>query len=875
MNLLNKLTKKNLKLNKKRTIVTVIGIILSVALITALANLVVSFRLSLVASQIKNEGNYHMMIRGVSQDYLDKIRMNRSIDDIYKVSPIGYSLLRESKNQDKPYIFITAFDYDALNNLGLNLVEGRFPKTSNEIVIPKHLKTNGRVVYDIGETIKLNIGERISNGEVLTQEDSYLYEMEEFKGSEEKEYKIVGVVERPTYRTEPYSAPGYTFITCLDKKSDKYDIYLKYTKKGLKNHISVSAGILGVDPDLFEHNYYLNNLEYYSEAEADEFMNQLSKYPYTFKFNTNLINLEGMSIKDNTIQVIYTVAAIVAVIIMVTSIYCIKNSFNISITEKTKQYGMLASIGATRKQIKHNVLYEAFILGAVGIPLGILCGSLASFILIQVSSYLLKDAMRMPLVFSMSFTSMLVAVILGSITIYFSARKSARKAAKISPIAAIRNNDDVKISSKKIKAPKIIKKLFGIGGEVSYKNLKRNRKKYRTTVISIVVCVAAFIGLSSFVNLTFKFVKVQYGEQRYNLSANIVSDDKEMKDIEDDILELDNIKRIAFYRSSLFEFNNPIFSKEYIKRNKVNEHPDDYKTYTTEIMSLGDKEYRKYVKSLNLNYEEVKDKAIIINNTLVGTIIDGQYKEFEIDLLDYKKNTNISGIVRDYHDKNKESKFSIEVATTTSERPLGLEKRWGLAYFIVSDEVMDKLIKDNVMNVFVDSNNADKLQDDIEKIMGDGIEYYIQNDDKSMREIQSLFTLIAIFLYGFITVIALIGITNIFNTITTTMELRSRELAMLRSIGMTNHEFNRMIRLESFFYGFKSLMIGIPIGLGISYLIYKALGSGVYVIQYQLPIKGIIICVLAVFILIIFIMKYSVNKINKQNIIETIRNDNI
>ena len=133
---------------------------------------------------------------------------------------------------------------------------------------------------------------------------------------------------------------------------------------------------------------------------------------------------------------------------------------------------------------------------------------------------------------------------------------------------------------------------------------------------------------------------------------------------------------------------------------------------------------------------------------------------------------------------------------------------------------------------------------------------------------------ISIFLYGFIAVITLIGITNIFNTITTTMKLRSKEFAMLKSVGMTKKEFNRMIRLESIFYGMKALIIGIPIGIALSYLIYMAFLNSIEV-PYAMPIRAIIISIIFVLVLISIIMKFSINKINKQNIIETIRNDNI
>lgn len=212
--------------------------------------------------------------------------------------------------------------------------------------------------------------------------------------------------------------------------------------------------------------------------------------------------------------------AIVCVIIVVTSVFCIKNSFDISITEKIKQYGMLRSVGATKKQIRKNVFFEATILGLIGIPLGLFAGMLASYILVIVTNLFLTDMLTegLKLVLSYSWIAIIFAILLGFITIYFSALRSAFKASKVSPIDSIRNSSNIKIKAKKVKSPKIIKKIFGIGGEISYKNLKRNKKKYRTTVISIVVSVSVFIALSYFMNVAFSEIGRTIDVSDYNIS---------------------------------------------------------------------------------------------------------------------------------------------------------------------------------------------------------------------------------------------------------------------------------------------------------------------------------------------------------------------
>lgn len=175
----------------------------------------------------------------------------------------------------------------------------------------------------------------------------------------------------------------------------------------------------------------------------------------------------------------------------------------------------------------------------------------------------------------------------------------------------------------------------------------------------------------------------------------------------------------------------------------------------------------------------------------------------------------------------------------------------------------------------IESDNSYKLIESIENMNKEMYNNtYISNYDEYMKQNNALILVMSIFLYGFIAVISLIGITNIFNTITTNMALRSKEFAILKSIGMTDREFNRMINFESFLYGVKSLLYGIPVGILLSYLIYKNIVT-MFETSYMLPTKAILICSAFVFITIFITMGYSKKKINSQNIINTIRNENI
>lgn len=873
MNLLNKLTIKNLKLNKKRTVVTIIGIMLSVALITAIASMYASGIKSLIDYETKLKGNFHTVFYNVPVSDMDKFENNRNIETLNITKGIGYAKV-DSKNEDKPYAYIKGFTKESLNNLSIRLVSGRLPENDNEIVIPTHLKTNGRLNLKVNDTITLEVGKRIdSTGYELDQNNPYQKSDSDGSGeslieTKTKTYKIVGIIERPATNIENYTAPGYTFITYMDnnKISGNVDVYARFTKDGTKSWYETIANILGVDPVLFKKVY--NQESGYSDKDIEKLSEQMEN-AYLIDVNKYLIDLETNPISSSSISGLGIVVSIVIGIIVFTSVFCIKNSFDISITEKIKQYGMLRSVGATKKQIKRNVFYEATILGLIGIPLGILLGYLASYILIIISNYYLSDMIQagFKLEFAFSIIAVLIAIILGIVTIYFSAFRSAKRASKVSPIDSIRNSANIKINPKKIKSPKIIKSIFGMGGEISFKNLKRNKKKYRTTVISIVVSVFVFIALSGFMGLAFQEVENEIKVYDFNisLSANITNENSYNKFIE--TVKLDNIEDYTLLRSSELFFIGTHYSNEYLDLLNIKQREQDEEYIT--VFAIGEEQYKKYIKSLGLNYDDIKDKAILLDKEYVVRYDDNNKKVTKyIDIYDFQKGDIVDSTITSTN-----KKVNIEIGVVTEKMPFGLKNRTA-RYIIVSDEMFDNIAESKGLDIYYKSSNANKLQDDIDNYLK-GEEYYsINNKDENVKQMSNLFTLVGIFLYGFIIVISLIGITNIFNTITTNMELRKQEFAMLKSVGMTTKEFNRMIRLESLFMGVKSLFFGIPIGIALSYIIYHFLSeeSG---IPYKLPIVAIIISIAVVFILISLIMKYSMSKINKQNTIETIRNENI
>lgn len=864
-NILNKFTIRSLKLNIKRTIATCIGIILSTALICAVAGVFSSFQQTLIEETKQSTGDYHAMFYSIPKDEQKYILENRNVESYYITQGIGYSKLEGSVNEYKPYLYLMEFDEKALNNFGITLEEGRMPEKENELVISKHIEENGGVKYSVGDKITLDIGKRMSEGEELNQNNPYnnLKEVqdagfveEQLVVTETREFTIVGIIERPSNDMEDHSAPGYTVITTLSEIKDNANIAVKF------GNIN-------------------NTYEYVKEIAEDE--KQPSSDPdrwtakYDYNVNTELLRWSGVMRANDTMVMFYSLAGIVIGIIIISSVFVIRNSFAISITEKMKQYGMLSSIGATKKQIKKNVLFEGMILGLIAIPIGILCGILATFILIQITTALIGGfafSEEIKFVFSMPIVVVALSAILGFVTIYFSCIFSARKAAKISPIDAIRSNEDIKIKAKKVKSPKIIRKLFGVGGEIAYKNLKRNKKKYRTTVISLVVSITTFISLTTFMNYAFDMSGIYYQEMDYNISLSAYypagSTESETKIYQyfQDVAEKNNLEEYTIKRYITLQSNlNDKATEEY---KKIYEEDTALSEVRIPITSIGENAYKEFLKENRLKYEDCKDGIIYYDNSIVYSNDGEQVKPFNI-----KANDIITGNVIE-----NEKHVNLKVIKVANEAPMAAgSSSYGM--FIISDELMDKIGDFYCSSMRINAKDAnelcEKIRDEKNSSTAEEFTLHMTNYQEQADEEKRMVLLISIFLYGFITVISLIGVTNIFNTITTNMNLRSKEFAMLKSVGMTQKEFNKMIRLESIFYGVKSLIIGCALGLGISYWMYRVVigAEATSGLSFIFPTGPIAISIVFIGVIVGIIMKYSLSKINKQNIIETIRKDNI
>lgn len=895
MKILNKLTVKNLKLNKSRTIVTIIGIMLSCALIMVVAGMAASAQQTMVNLQINDTGNYDLFVKGANKKIIDNAQANRNVKDIYIKQNLGCAYLPQAKFDTKPYINVVAFNEKSFTDcFNVTLKEGRLPQNENELVLSQSVIENSKADYKLGDTVALDLGKRVyvSGDEIPLDDTDYFNDTngtEKLVDTHKKTYTVVGVFNKVSssyFAADSFSASSSAF-TLAEENADINDLFISFTSDGEKDYITTSGEILNLTGDDFDN--LKNDFEVYLEnGDFDE-----------ASINKDLLRYKGFALSDEYMRMLFSLAVIIIVIIAISSIFVIRNSFAISITEKTKLYGMLASIGATSKQIRHNVLFEGFVLGIIGIPAGILLGVGAIALLVVILNALLENMLNgISFVYAVPWWAAVISAVMSAVIILFSTLSSAFRASRIAPITAIRGNNDIKINKNKrksYKAPKFIKKLFGVGGEIAYKNLKRSKKKYRTTVISIIVTVAMFISISTFIEYGMKITGDHFKNMPYNITVK--ANDKLSYD------EYENIyKRII----ADTDINSSIKACENYYGNIVgltDYYTEDAKAAELSggdlayVFGVDNKSFKEYVTALGYNYDDVKDKALITNdfkyynsdnilikgkefdlpmNTVVKLYPNGNPSYTEDDIKEIQKTDpdfvynlddykSVDLVIYDTINKEVPGSIVSGIMSTLNEGSVLVSEDYFKKLFAEDNEYTSRVI-------VIDSAEPAQTVEYIKDLGIDGLDIYNLNDQKEMMN--AVVLIIAIFAYGFIIVISLIGITNVFNTINTNMRLRSKEFAMLKSIGMTKKEFNRMIRLESIFYGLKSLLIGVPLGLLGGYAIFKATGNTI-MLDYSFPTMAVLISIVFVFFVVWLIMKISISKVNKQNIIETIRNDNI
>lgn len=865
MNIICKLTLRHLKLNKKRTLITILGVMISVAMITAVSICIESGIDMLKRDEIDRSGDWHINYHNITKQNIEQITSSESHKQVIPVQNIGYAILDGMEDGTKPYVYVRSVDKTFFDNMSLKLKNGRYPQNSSEIVVGEDTLSTNTQEYEIGDKIKLNIGNRyieeMGNGRLLNQTDIFTEGEKIVSSIGEVEYTIVGITKRHGF--DNYEEPGavmYTYTDGDNKISDDFDLIVTLEE--------VYKGVYDNEAEKLK-KIFKDNGQEYSSAGID--------------FNRGLLRLSNATGDDQVNSMISVMYIIFMSIIMLCSVSLIYNAFEISVSERGKYLGMLASVGATKRQKRLSVFFEGFLVGIVSIPLGIISGfggMAVTFKLINPMIFTITEN-DIGLKVTISWESILAAVIFSIITILLSMYLPARRASKISPIDAIRQSQDVKLTGKKIKTSKLTRKIFGFEAELGIKNLKRNRRRYRATVIVLIISIILFLSTSYYTYSIQKSFGLLADEENYD--GCIYSEEEIDVNTLERLKQFDSFKNMVKTNTMTFQLVSPsIYDiatdkfEEYLKDGNY-VYGDDA-SYEVRIVAYENDYFREYTKKIGLSDKEIDgdygvsgvfiNKMALRNNMKVSEIVPTKLVRGDEIEVDSFEDTKIS---------------SIHIIDVTDELPLGLKYiSYPTTFTIVvsfdSYEQLKKEYEEGLENnrIFVKSDSPENINEDMKKYLEQNadseLSIYIpyEEDQKSIRMVM----IISVFMYGFIALISLICVANMFNTMSTSIQLRRREFAMLLSVGMDKKAFNKMIVYESLLYGTKALIWGIPLSVIIMKFLHTSM-SEAYDYQFEIIWDKIAFIVVLVIIVVGASMLYSTKKIRKYNIVDALKEENI
>lgn len=892
MNVFHKVTLASLKKNPVRTTVTIIGIMLSAAMICAVTTSVSSLRNFALENTVYREGSWHGAALTADGNLLERVQNSDRVKRTVYGQQLGYAEAEGCKNEYKPYLYVLGVSEGFEEVLPIHLTAGEMPDASNEILLPMHLAENGGVSYKIGDVITLALGYRIDGGYRLYQNNplSYLTVPGEEAGEtdvkrtealeirEERTYLVVGFYERPQF--EEYTAPGYTALTAADKTAGdgmEYDIYFEMKDPGDVYSFMAEADISGIR-------------------------------------NTDVLTLMGAFRYASFYQVLWSLAVIIIGLILFGSVALIYNAFSISVSERTKQFGLLSSLGATKKQLRKMVFFEALAVSAVGIPLGILAGigGIGVTLMVIGNRFTILYGSDIPMRLSVSPTAVIVAILVALITVLISAWIPSKRAMKVSAVEAIRQNKEIKARKRDVKTPKIVYKIFGLPGMLANKYYKRNRRKYRATVVSLFMSIVLFVSASAFTQYLTDAATGGLETRNFDISFTLTEEGLYGNDPQEVLKDVQTCEGVSAGMYSVFSRTRGTAEIEAYSdwfRGMIGDatewEEDLYECY------LPDQEFRRILKENGLKEGDYFDRSAplalfwdgmqVFNKDSerfekIYYLSDGnlnftvkavrRMEGYEYDGYEYDENDEIvyRYVGKDNTELRLKEDEALETivlrggARLTGERPYYLPSEAFLAVYPLSmrDAVhVESEVSRNYRFYLQAKDHAVAFENVKKALVAKGMTTNTAHDyAEAEEEDRNIITIVTVFSYGFIVLISLIAAANVFNTISTNIALRRREFAMLKSVGMTAGGLNRMMNFECILYGTKALLLGLPVSVGITFLIYLSVNQG-FETAFRLPWDAIGIAVASVFAVVFATMMYAMSKIKKDNPIDALKNENL
>lgn len=872
MKITSKLALRYLRKNKRKSIAIVLGITVVTILIVSIILLLSTYQEYMINIQ-RERKNWEIEFKNIKYSDVLEIEKDKNVKETSITKELGLGLENFGDETIKTKVFVKAFDENALTNLGIIINEGRLPKTYKEVIRSYNINLGN---IEIGESFDITLNDI------------------------KKEYTLVGTASGISELTGVKN--GYlqgAIITYLDKDELKEDDIVDVTI--ITNDIK----------DVYETGERLSKYLYKTDEEK---ANNMS-------YNEELLSYVGITNQDTSFRnTLLIISIFLIVIVTISAVVMIYTSFKLTYSERIKELGVLSSLGMNTKQRKKLITTESNILAIIGIILGIVLGIFLSYFMtkllnifidkviyddiIKITNEIFPIISGVELHLVLPFNIIILSAIIVYVIVRISAAMSIKRLSKMTEVEAIKGSAN-RSKAKELRVPKIVSKIFKEEGELAYKNLKRDGTKYKAVIASITISIVLFLSVSGFIhNLNFG---MDSSKEDYIITADYGSGER----VSNYILDKGYIEDYYYYTviPRYIELREENITNE-LKKMKENDlnvlsvqgkinmpilvyaiNEDTYKEVLENldlsilgenecilINSITNTEKTKYGKNIPItNYKE-NDKLVLYTNEIGNNDnLDNEEIKNIVENLDNIITSNVNE-TKDDNTKNF-YEFNIVKVVDNISPYIKLDNSNFLA-ILVNQETLNKIMKKEEKEIidteiYVNTSNTETFDEKEEKIKENlGEDIFITNIYEGRISSESEEKIKEIILYSFVGLIAILCIINVFNIIHSSIVLRKREFAVLKSIGMSKKQLNRMLFLEGIFYEIVSIILGIIISTAILYIMYLLMiETSLY--NFNISWINIIYCTIATFIMIFITIVHSKNKVINKNAIDEIREENI
>lgn len=854
MNIIQKVTWKCMKASKRRTMVTIFGVILSVAMISAVSVIAQSFQDLMLRNARANFGEFEMEFYDVPAKQAEKLVQDARVQESLISYQDTYAYLKDVKDIKRKYIQLQVYDMEHLHLNALQLVKGKLPRHKNEILLSESFMETSGTSWEIGESITLPIGYTIQEDGKRTYSQWNVADATDksFRQTGERTFRITGIIDDGRVH---FGSQNYAF-------------YLPFqgNEGGVNNRYVISFTMKERTAAIYE--------------DAQQLAEDYGLRDVHINPNNTLLMFYGINDDNGFMTTITLATGIVSLIIMIGSISLIYNAFAISLSQRSRYLGMLASIGATRKQKRSSVFFEAFVIGSIAIPIGMLGGYAGiglTFLCIQpLIQGMFEATVKLQLV--ITWQSVLVSVLFSSIVLLISAWLPARRASRITPIDALRQNQDVSIRTKDVRGTHWIRRFFGFPAELGAKNMKRSRHRYYATLFSLIISMVLFMTAYSFSTFIAQAFSMAQGEIPADVTGGMSGYKQQEKEtIRKQLSQLSYGDAFLYMESvTLQDHSDAAYSKQL--QQLLDAHGQ---RLSLQVIALDGESFSRYAKQANASIEDATGEAVqaILLNKLT-------YKK-ENTYTDYRLLKNAQkGMTLLVGREDAAYETAVNIAAVSEVHPWFLPANVDelhTIYLITNEQSMQALKKhlhiteDMLsMNFQYRSSQPYALENELTQLQSQHPSGTIfKSNIRALKERQNQLSLfLNVFLYGFVVLILLVSSANIYNTISTGIALRRREFAMLKSIGITPRAFHAMLRTEILQYLGRTMLLGIPLSLFILYGVYAILQHN-FAFAFTIPWQGLLFIILLLAALLFASMRMALHAMKKDNLMETIRQESI